>query len=89
MVLRGLTTAALNGTGGTAVDFGCSEKNPETGNWLVASGRYTVRLDGAEGRLVKVRAANVEEEEDDWTGGAGGGGGGKKKGAGKKGRGRK
>ena len=48
-----------------------------------------MRLDGPEGRLVKVRVANVEEEEDDWTGGAGGGGGGKKKGAGKKGQGRK
>ena len=48
-----------------------------------------MRLDGPEGRLVKVRVANVEEEEDDWTGGAGGGGGGKKKGAGKKGKGRK
>ena len=91
MVLRGLTTAALNGTRGTAVDFGFSEKRPETGDWLTASGRYTVRLDGPEGRLVKVRAANVEEEGDDWTGGAGAGrgGGGKKKGAGKKSRGRK
>ena len=45
-----------------------------------------MRLDGPEGRLVKVRPANVEEEEEeDWTVGAGGGGG-KKKGAGKKGR---
>ena len=89
VVLRGLTTATLNGTRGTAVDFGFSERDPETGGWVIASGRYTVRLDGLEGRLVKVRAANVEEEDDDWTGGAGGGGGGKKKGAGKKGRGRK
>ena len=59
---------------------------------LIASARYTVRLDGPEGRRVKVRAANVEEEEEDWTGGAGGGGGGegqrggRKKGAGKKGK---
>ena len=50
-----------------------------------------MRLDGPEGRLVKVRVANVEEEEEEeggWTGGAGGGGGGgaKKKGAGEKGR---
>ena len=93
VVLRGLNTAALNGTRGTAVDFGCSEQYPETGNWVVASGRYMVRLDGPEGRLVKVRAANVEEEEEDWTGdaAAGGGGGGRagKKKAGKKGRGRK
>ena len=91
VVLRGLNTAALNGTRGTAVDFGFSEGGLETGSWAIASGRYTVRLDGPEGRLVKVRAANVEEEEEDWTGGAGGGGGagGKKKGAGKKGRGRK
>ena len=91
VVLRGLNTAALNGTRGTAVDFGFSERHPETGGWLIASGRYTVRLDGPEGRLVKVRAANVEEEEEDWTGGAGGRGGGvgKRKGAGKKGRGRK
>ena len=89
MVLRGLDTAALNGTRGTAVDFGFSERDPETGGWFAASARYTVRLDGPEGRLFKVRVANDEEEEDDWTGGAGGGGGGKKKGAGKKGRGRK
>ena len=83
MVLRGLNTAGLNGTRGTAVDFGF------THGLVIASGRYTVRLDGPEGRLVKVRVVNVEEEEDDWTGGAGGGGGGKKEGAGKKGRGRK
>ena len=63
VVLRGLNTAALNGTRGTAVDFGFSERDPETGNWLIASGRYTVRLDGSEGRRVKVRAAHVEEEE--------------------------
>ena len=96
VVLRGLTTDALNGMRGTAVDFGFSERNSD--NLLSASGRYMVRLDGPEGRLVKVRAANVEKEEDDWTGGAGGGSGGgrggggeggKKKGAGKKGRGRK
>ena len=79
-----------NGTRGTAIDFSFTERDPETGNWVTDSGRYTVRLDGPEGRLVKVRAANVEEEEDDSTGGAGGGGGGgTKKGAGKKGRGRK
>ena len=91
MVLRGLNTAALNGTRGTAVDFGFTERDPEGRGWVTASGRYTVRLDGPEGRLVKVRAANVEEEEEDWTGGAGGGGGGggKRKGSGKKGRGRK
>ena len=89
VVLRGLNTAALNGTRGTAVDSGFTDSDLKTGSWVVASGRYTVRLDGPEGRLVKVRPANVEEEEDDWTGGTGGGGGGKKKGAGKKGRGRK
>ena len=64
VVLRGLTTAALNGTRGTAVDFGFSENHPENG-WIVASGRYTVRLDGPEGRLVKVRAMNVEVEEEE------------------------
>ena len=99
VVLRGLNTAALNGTPGTAVDFGCSEQDPEGTGWVTDSGRYTVRLEGPEGRLVKVRPANVEAdaaEEDDekhggWPDGAGGtgGGGGKKKGAGKKGRGRK
>ena len=86
MVLRGLNTAALNGTRGTAVDFGFTSP-PRTGKLFADSGRYTVRLDGPEGRLVKVRPANLEAEEDDWTGGAGGGGGGgKKKSAGKKGR---
>ena len=64
VVLRGLTTAALNGTRGTAVDFGCSERDPETGKRLTASGRYTVRLDGPERRLVKVRVGNVEEDEE-------------------------
>ena len=57
VVLRGLNTAALNGTRGTAVDFGCSERDPETGDWFIASARYTVRLDGPEGRLVKVRTS--------------------------------
>ena len=61
------------------------------GDFVVASGRYTVPLHGPEGRLVKVRLENVQEEEEDegeeeWTGDAEGGGGGKmKKGAGKKG----
>ena len=59
VALRGLTTAALNGTRGTAIDFGFSERDPETGKWFADSGRYTVRLDGPEGRLVKVRVANV------------------------------
>ena len=97
VALCGLTTEALNGVRGTAVDFGCSERAPDGVNFMAASGRYTVRLDGPEGRLVKVRVANVEEVEDDWTGGVGGDGGGgggssmgggkkKKKGAGKKGR---
>ena len=81
--LKVYTTAALNGTRGTAVDFGFSEKHPEHG-WVIASGRYTVRVDGPERRRVKVRAANVEEEADDWTGGSRRGG--KKKGAGKQGR---
>ena len=49
-----------------------------------------MRLERPEGRLVKVRTANVEEKEDDLTSGArgrggGGGGSGKKKGACKKG----
>ena len=47
VVLRGLATVALNETRGTAVDFGYSERNLETGIRLVASGRYT---DGAAGR---------------------------------------
>ena len=62
VVLRGLNTATLNRTRGTAVDFGFSEKHPETGRLAIDSGRYTVRLDGPEGRLVKVRVANVKEE---------------------------
>ena len=89
VVLRGLTTATLNGTRGTAVDFGFSEEDPDGKSWVTASGRYTVRLDGPEGRRVKVRAANVEKEESEGGagpgdgGGRGGGGGGGKKGAGK------
>ena len=49
MVLRGLTNEAalkLNGARGTAIDFG--------------DGRYVVKRDGAEGRLVRVRPTNVE-----------------------------
>ena len=61
VILDGLNTAALNETSGTAVDFGFGEKDPETNDWVVASGRYTVRLDGREGRLVKVRSANVSK----------------------------
>ena len=68
VVLRGLNTAALNGTRGTAVDFGCSERVDGTYDWVAASARYTVRLDGPEGRLVKVRAANAEEEEEEARG---------------------
>ena len=62
VVLRGLNTAALNGARGTAVDFGYSKRNPGDGGWCTDSGRYTVRLDGPEGRLIKVRVANVEGE---------------------------
>ena len=64
VVLRGLNTAALNGSRGTAVDFSFGEEDPDGMGWVADSGRYTVRLDGAEGRLVKVRVANVEEEEE-------------------------
>ena len=55
----------LNGTRGTAVDFGCCVQHPDCDGWLVGSGRYTVRLDEPEGRLVKVRVFNVELEEAD------------------------
>ena len=89
MVLRSPNTAGPNGTRGTAVDFGYTERNPESGNWLITSGRYTVTLDGPEGRLVtEVGGEHRGEPGDDWTSGGGGGssGGRKKKGAGKKGR---
>ena len=95
VVLCGLNAEALNGTRAAAVDFGNGEKAPDvdgvTLRWVAASGRYTVRLDGPEGRLVKVRPANVEAGEEDWAGGAAGGegDGGKPKKTGKKGRGRK
>ena len=38
VVLRGLNTVALNGMHGTAIDFGCSEMDPETGNWSSPAG---------------------------------------------------
>ena len=66
VVLHGLNTAALNGTRGTAVDLGFGERDyetRETGGWVTDSGRYTVRLDGPEGRLVKVRASNVDKAD--------------------------
>ena len=53
-------TAALNGTCGTAVDFGHSERDPEDDASFIASGRCTVRLDGSGGRL---RAANVAKAD--------------------------
>ena len=52
VVLRGLTNEAalkLNGTRGTAIDFG--------------DGRYVVKRDGAEGRLVRVKPTNVVKED--------------------------
>ena len=55
VVLRGLNTAALNGTRGTAVDF--------VMNQAESLMRYKVRLDGDEGRLVKVRVANVAKAD--------------------------
>ena len=63
VALRGLTTATLNGTRGTAADFGFTERDPpaDYDSWLIASGRYTVRLDGPAGRLVKVRASKVDK----------------------------
>jgi len=63
VVLGGLTIAARNGTRGTAIDFSFCERNPETRNWFTDSGRYTVRLDGPEGRLVRVRAASVAKAD--------------------------
>ena len=71
-----------------AVDFGHDNQGRFRGALKPAmdvfseTGRYTVRLDGAEGRLVKVRVVNIEEEEDDWTSGMGGGSGGGSGGAG-------
>ena len=63
VVNGGLNTAARNGTRGTAIDFSFCERNPKTGNWFADSGRYTVRLDGPEGRLVRVRAANIAKAD--------------------------
>jgi len=63
VVLSGLNTATLNGARGTAVDLSFSERDPGTGGWFAASGRCTVRLDGPEGRLVKVRSANVAKAD--------------------------
>ena len=64
VVLRGLNTATLNGMRGTAVDFSFGEiiRHPtDPFLWRGGSGRYTVRLDGPEGRLIKARLVNVSE----------------------------
>jgi len=65
-----LNTAALNGARGTAVDFGFMEwvTQGQQEGWNAASGRYKVKLDGEDGekgkgKLVKVKAVNVEGED--------------------------
>ena len=83
VILRGLSAAAgdLNGKGGLATDYGCTERVAlatlgvevsdlpegdayEDGKgWATASGRYTVRLDGPEKRLVKVKPSSLEYDE--------------------------
>lgn len=60
-----MNAAALNGARGTAVDFGFGERitTATQDGWVPDSGRYRVKLDGEEGRLVKVKAVNVEGED--------------------------
>ena len=56
--LYGLSSQALNGACGYCIDFGLSKRGPD-GKLLLDSGRYTVRLNGSERRLVKVKPHNV------------------------------
>lgn len=55
------SNAEFDGACGVAIDFGFERE--EGGEWLIDSGRYTVKLDGSEGRLVKVRVGNAAKEE--------------------------
>ena len=58
---------ALNGKRGIAIDFGCSkvvflskdESDDTVANISANRGRYTVKLDGPEGRLIKAGRAHV------------------------------
>ena len=58
VILSGLTTEALNGACGAAVDFGFTQRAGSDA-WVSSSGRYTVRMDGPEGRTFKVKRENV------------------------------
>ena len=64
VVLHGLSTAALNGKLGKAVDWACTQAEPR--------GRYQVKVDEPEGKIFKVKPVNVKAA----SGGGGGGGGG-------------
>ena len=76
MVFVGLTRADLNGARGIATNF--------------SDGRYVVRRDEPEGRLVRVKPTNLKEEAEREAKQSGGGqerkGSGKAKAKGKKGR---
>ena len=48
---------------GIAVDFGCRERAVDDGGWLIASGRYVVKLDGREGKRVRVKPSNLKKSE--------------------------
>lgn len=58
----------FDGACGMAIDFGFTQRaqddpsHPEGGGWITDSGRYTVKLDGPEGQLVKVRVGNAKKE---------------------------
>ena len=61
MVLRNLDETLLqhNGARGVLVDFGY-RKRARSGSWVTSSGRYTVKVDGPEGKLVEVGVGNLE-----------------------------
>mmetsp|Transcript_102249 Transcript_102249/g.292656 ORF Transcript_102249/g.292656 Transcript_102249/m.292656 type:complete len:499 (+) Transcript_102249:615-2111(+) len=59
VVLRRLTKEALNGARGKAIDYGMTKRLPH-GGWDIQSARYTVKLDGSEGKLVRVTEEHLE-----------------------------
>ena len=59
VILCGLqNTPALDGARGTAIDFGYREQGSD-GKWVGSSGRYAVKLDGPEGKIVTARKENL------------------------------
>ena len=61
----------FDGACGIAIDFGYNSRTEGAecvSEWLIDTGRYTVKLDAPEGRLVRVLAKNVKKDAGDALG---------------------